>query len=437
MTLSVYDTPEYRRSRSGYRWFCMLEYFISMLVSDVYLFKLLTYIGLSDSSIGIVSSLVTIASLFQLFSLQLVRKIRNVKRWVITACMSSQSIFVLLYTLPFLPLDVHTKTIMIYGGILLAYLFNYSMASIVFLWANAFVDPHKRAVYSAEKEMMSLMGGMVFTFILGMMMDRFELMGRLTDSFAFIVILGMLINLASFAALMRINSRWERKERTGPEPSIREVLRALMTNRGYLHVVTLSVLWNCAQFFTVGFLGSYKSKELMLSIGTVQLINIAGNFFRFFLSKPLGRYADRTSYAKCIEMALYIAAISFLAAAFASPSLRWFIVIFTVLLSISQAGVAQNLMNILYDYVPVEYFVQASSIRNCISGALGFVASLAGSWMLNFVQGQQNQIFGMSIYGQQLMAGLSFLMTVATALYVRFTLGKRTRASQEQSRMKA
>ena len=25
MTLSVYDTPEYRRSRSGYRWFCMLE----------------------------------------------------------------------------------------------------------------------------------------------------------------------------------------------------------------------------------------------------------------------------------------------------------------------------------------------------------------------------------------------------------------------------
>lgn len=437
MTLSVYDTPEYRRSRSGYRWFCMLEYFVSMLVSDVYLFKLLTYIGLSDSSIGIVSSLVTIASLFQLFSLQLVRKIRNVKRWVITACMSSQSIFVLLYTLPFLPLDVHAKTVLIYGGILLAYLFNYSMASIVFLWANAFVDPHKRAVYSAEKEMMSLMGGMIFTFILGMMMDRFELLGRLTDSFAFIIILGMLINLASFAALMRINSRWERRERTASEPSIREVLRALMTNRGYLHVVVLTVMWNCAQYFTVGFLGSYKSKELMLSIGTVQLINIAGNFFRFFLSKPLGRYADQTSYARCIEMALYIAAISFLTAAFATPSLRWFIAVFTILLSISQAGVAQNLMNILYDYVPVEYFVQASSIRNCISGALGFAASLAGSWVLNLVQSRNNQLFGITVYGQQLMACLSFALTMAAALYVRVTMGKRKQTRQEEARVKA
>ncbi len=437
MTLSVYETPEYRRSRSGYRWFCMLEYFVSMLVSDVYLFKLLTYIGLSDSSIGIVSSLVTIASLFQLFSLQLVRKIRNVKRWVITACMSSQSIFVLLYTLPFLPLAVHTKTILIYGGILLAYLFNYSMASIVFLWANAFVDPHKRATYSAEKEMMSLMGGMIFTFILGMMMDRFELMGRLTDSFAFIIILGMVINLCSFAALMRINSRWERRERTAAEPSIREVLTALMTNRGYRHVVTLSVMWNCAQYFTVGFLGSYKSKELMLSIGTVQLINIAGNFFRFFLSKPLGRYADRTSYARCIEMALYIAAVSFLAAAFATPTMRWFIAVFTILLSISQAGVAQNLMNILYDYVPVEYFVQASSIRNCVSGALGFVASLAGSWVLNLIQGQGNQLFGVTVYGQQLMAGLSFVLTVATALYVRATMVRRASTGQEKERIKA
>ena len=77
----------------------MLDYFVSILVSDVYLFKLLSYTGLSDGNIGLIASLGTFSSFFQLASIWLVRRIRNVKKWVITFCLSYQLILISLYFL--------------------------------------------------------------------------------------------------------------------------------------------------------------------------------------------------------------------------------------------------------------------------------------------------------------------------------------------------
>lgn len=423
--LSVYETPAYRRSRSAYCVFCMLEYFIALLISDVYLFKLLTHAGLRDGSIGIVSSLITFACLFQLFSIGLVRRIRSVKRWAVSFCLISQTVFVLLYLLPFLPVSVPAKTALAFGGVLLGYFFNYSIASILFKWANSFVHPQHRALYSAEKERMSLLGGMLFTFALGMVMDRFELADRLWGGFVVIIGIGLMINVASLIALLRIDGRWEGDPPSASGASLRPMMSELLSNPGFQKVVALSILWNCAQYFTIGFLGSYKSRELLLSIGTVQLLNILGNVCRFLLSKPLGRFADRTSYARCIEMALCIAAAGFLSAVFATPSSQWFIAVFTILLAVSQAGIAQNLFNIVYDHVPAQYFVQASSIRSCIGGLFGFLAALAGSQILNIVQRQGNTLLGVPVYGQQVLALISFVLSAAAALYVRLRMQAR------------
>lgn len=408
----------------------MLEYFISLLVSDVYLFKLLSYTGLSDGNIGLIASLGTFASFFQLTSIWLVRKISNVKKWVIFFCLSNQLILISLYFLPFLPFALSVKTVLSFAGVLLAYLFSGSISSILFQWANSYVDPNHRAVYSAEKEMLSLLGGMIFTFILGVVMDRFELAGRLTNSFILTIVLGLFISAMSFTALMCIDGGWQPKVDPSKTSSLGPLLKALVHNRSFLHIVVLQVLWTCAQCLTVGFLGSYKSKELMYSIGAVQVFNIFGSGFRFALSKPLGKFADHTSYSKCIELGLYIAAASFFAAALSSPANRWLIIMFTLLFAISQAGLCQNLFNILYDFVPPEHFVQASAIRNCIGGIFGFLASLAGSWILTGIQNRGDTFLGFQLYGQQILAALSFLLTVGTGLYVRKFLLKQRQAEK-------
>jgi hypothetical protein len=62
-----FNTTQYKRSRGAYMAQCTFEYFVALVVSDAFLATLLSYMGFSDSVIGIISSLISVAFLFQLF----------------------------------------------------------------------------------------------------------------------------------------------------------------------------------------------------------------------------------------------------------------------------------------------------------------------------------------------------------------------------------
>ena len=102
MDRQIFHSPEYRRSRRAYIMECTFEYFVSLLVTDAFLVKLLSSIGLSDALIGIIASFVSMAFLFQLFSVFVVQRITNTKRFVILFHSVSQLFFMSLYLLPFL-----------------------------------------------------------------------------------------------------------------------------------------------------------------------------------------------------------------------------------------------------------------------------------------------------------------------------------------------
>lgn len=79
----LFDSPSYKRSRVAYHIQCVTEYLVTLLVADAFLAKLLKQIGLSDSTIGIVSSLMSLAFLVQLGTIFLMQHISNVKKAVI------------------------------------------------------------------------------------------------------------------------------------------------------------------------------------------------------------------------------------------------------------------------------------------------------------------------------------------------------------------
>ena len=74
-----FNSPEYKRSRAAYMTQCTVEYFVSLLVTDAFLAKLLTNIGINDSLIGIISSFISLAFIIQIMSIYLVRKRINEK----------------------------------------------------------------------------------------------------------------------------------------------------------------------------------------------------------------------------------------------------------------------------------------------------------------------------------------------------------------------
>ena len=423
--LSPFDTPEYRRSRAAYRLECMFEYFVSIFAGNAFLTNMLLYIGIEDSLIMIISSFISLAFLFQLASLFVVQRIVRVKRFVISFHITSQVLFMLLYLVPFLPVGIENKKAAVIVCMLVAYFAKYLVFSMLYKWGNSFVDPEKRASYSAGKEILSLATGIVLSLLVGYAMDAFTAADHQQAGFLFAAAGMLIFCIADFVCLLLIGKGVPQKTEDRPEPvPFRTVLAKTVGNRDFRHVILLTVLWDVARYFSLGSLGTYRQSELAYTVGIIMVIDNVGHLARILISRPFGRYSDRRSYAKGIELALILAAIAFAFVVVTTPETRLFIIGYSIFYACCFAGLNQNMQNIVYSYVDSRYFVQASAIKNSIGGICGFGATLLGARILKAVQTAGNTVLGVTVYGQQILAAGSVILLVIAVLYTRFVIEK-------------
>ncbi len=423
-----FSSSAYKRSRIAYSAQCTFEYLISLLLTDAFLAKLLTNIGIGDALIGIISSFVSFAFLFQLLSIELVARIKNVKGTVVFFDSMSQLLYIFAYCVPFLKMSRSGKTLIIMGIIVIMYFSKYIVSSILFKWANSYVDPHKRGSFSAVKEMISLVCGMIFTLVIGVIVDNYEAARNMRGGFVFIIMLLIVLNVFNFISLMSIKNA-PLSDKTDKIP-LKDVLENTIGNKNYRSVIILLTMWSVASCMTTSFMGTFKTNDLLMSLGLIQLVNVAANGMRLICSVPFGRYSDKRSYAKGIERALVIAAIAFAINMFTTKKLWWLIIIYTVLYNASIAGTNANKFNITYSYVKSEYLVQAMAIQNSISGISGFLATLVGSVILSNIQRNGNTLFGIRVYGQQVLSAISLIIVICAIIYDRKVVEKQKRMLQ-------
>jgi len=422
---NVYEGSEYKRSRTAYMMQCAFEYFVAIVVGGSFLTKLLGYVGFSDGAIGIISSLISLTCVFQLLSMLVVQKISNTKKYSMTLQAVGRLLFMSLYLIPFLPFAKEYRGALIVAGIVLAYLCYYLATSVTFKWGNSFVDPRKRAEFSAVKEMISLILGMVVTLVVGYVMDVFEASNNLEGGFIFCAVAILIFAICDLTCLLLIKNDIKPKAKQEKEP-MKVVLQNTIGKRGFRNIIILSTLYNIAVYFSVGFLSTYRlnAHELAFSVATVELFNVIGSGVRFLISKPFGRYSDRKSFAKGIELGMILAAASFVLSVFTMPETRYLAVVQILLYHMASAGVGQNMLNITYNFVDMKYFVQASAIKNALGGLCGFGASLLGSALLTAMQTGGNQLLGIRIYGQQLLSLVTAVLIAVCILFNRKVVQK-------------
>ncbi len=418
-----YNGKGAKSSRNGYVWYCMFEYFISILVTDAFLAKLLKNVGMSDSLTGIISSFVSFAFLFQLLSVFILKRKINAKAMCIAFETSSQLCFVFLYVIPFLPVSAFLKSMLVVVAIMVAYALKYVVASILFRWANSYVDPMSRGSFSATKEMISLLGGIVFSFVMGVVTDKFFEAGNNGGAFLFLAIMVFVLTVSNFLCLSKIKNCDINSAQSAKVP-MKTVLQKTLFNKKFLPVIIATSLFSFGVYITSGFLGVYKTEDLFITLGVVSIITSIGSAARMIVSKPFGKYSDKKSYAKGMELGYFIIAVSFVAIIFTVPNTWWLMIVYTVLHSVGYAGVNQNTLNIAYSYIEADYISQAMAFRSAISGIVGFAGALVGARILDFVQANGNMLFGIPVYGQQVMALISFVCVMISVAIIHFVIAK-------------
>lgn len=422
----IYASPAYKRSRRAYTLECAFEYYVALLVSGAFLSKLLTHIGVSDALNGVISSFISLAFFFQLFSILVVQRITNTKRFVILIHTLGQLCFMSLYLIPFIPAAKEWKEFLFVLCILAAYFGNYFVTSILFKWCNSHVDPYHRAQFSGTKEMISLISGVVVSLGAGKIIDAYEAANNLEGGFLFIAVAIFIFCLCDFICLLLVQGEKKDPTKKAEKVPMREVMHATLGNANFRHVILAYTLWNVAIYMTIGFFNTYllNAHELAFSVGTVSIFNLIGNLGRFALTPVFAKFSDRTSYVRGFRTGLIVAAAAFTCCACITPATRLLAPVYIVLYAVCQAGISQNMFNITYSYVDERYFVQASALKNSIGGSCGFIASLLASRLFAHIQENGNRFLGIPIYGQQVLAIITLSILIFTIIYTKLVLEK-------------
>ena len=419
-----FNSPAYKRSRWAYIWECAFEYFVAILVAGSFLTTALKEgLGMNDSLIGIISSFISLSFLFQIFSVFLIRRVTNTKRFCILFHSIGQLLFTSIFLVPVLPFENPAlKQAIVIICILLSYFGNYFVTTLIYRWANSFVDPTKRGSFSAGKQMVSLITGMVVSLIGGVVFDKFVEEGTPNRAFIFAAICIFIFSVVDTVCLLLIDK--DSKDAKKEIVPMKLVLSNTLGNKNFRSIVVLQILYQVAHYMSLGFFATYNLYTLGYTNTQIQIVVAVGHLVWFALSKPMGRFSDKHSFAKGFEFATVFLIAAYLAYSFATPSTAYCYIIYYMLNSCASAGSGVNLNNIAYSYVDPKFFAEASAIKNAIGGICGFLASLLGARILAAVQANGNTVFGIPFYGQQLLALITAILYVVTLLYTHFVVGK-------------
>ncbi len=397
-----------------------LEYLISILVTGSFLATLTKELGFSDSLTGILSSIISLGCLFQMLSVFL--RCRKVKNIVVIMSIVNQLLFMFLYVIPVIPISTKYKTVAFVISIILAYLiYNFAHPKKI-NWLMSLVDDNYRGRFTANKEMISLLLGMIFSYGMGTVVDYFTEKNEQRTAFILSAIVIFLLMLLHTATMLLA------PEPEGPsvsQKSIKQSIGEVIGNPNIVRVIVIFVLYYVSTYVATPFFGTYQINELEFSLKLISLLGILSSVVRIAVSRFWGAYADRTSFTNMIQKCLLIHGIGYLCVAFAVPANG--IIMFAayyILSGAAMGGINSALINLIFDYVSVDKRADSLAISQAASGLMGFLTTLAISPLISHIQNNHNRFLGFNLYAQQVVSVIALIITMITLFYIRVLKGK-------------
>ncbi len=417
-----------------------LEYFIDIMVKSTFITALLMNLGTSQGNVGIITSLASFGFTAQFFSVMFLNPGNHVKRMSTVIHFINQFMFVLMYVVPGVNIPSNMKIVLVAGLYLAANLLHYTVYPFKFDWMMSYVDDKKRGVFTANKEIVSLLGGIIFSNVMGLLIDHYKAIGREDIGFIISAITIFVLCILHLITLIIIKdpedfhgiNYADQKKMT-----VREILGITLFDKKFSKVIILDVLWHIGTGISTAFFSIYAQQSMEIKVVTITVITACSSILRVLFSKFFGRIADNTSWANMLRISFGIGALSFLLFAFANPGncfvikifdaevkLNIFHILYVLLQAVFMAGSNSGMTNITFDYVTHENRRFALGIKSAIGGLIAFLATLA---VRGFVDANSSGVFkilGTTVYSQQILSFATFLIFIVIVIYINKVIMK-------------
>jgi len=419
-----FASKDYVKTRTWYYAQCAFAYMIALTISDTFLAKYLHYMGITDSTIGIINAIINFSYLFSVLELLLIPKVKSLKKTVIIGKLISGVSLIPLFLIPFFPVSKTLQIILIFICIIISHLFNKVVGEFYTKWIYYFIDYKTRSTVTTINCSISYFVSIVYLLLCGFIVDHFEEKGKIEIAFICLAVLITLMTILSFISFLRMkNSPILEGETDGK--TLKQTFNYFWKNKSYQRLVMLMFFETLPAGLLSGFLGTYKTQELGLSVGTIQIVNIFVVIIEGTLIRLFGQYADKTSPMHCLRLLFILRSVAYLIMVFTCPDTWWLMFAYMIVegISVASGGGAQT--TLCFEYLSNDYLVQCMAIKLCITGVLGFLVSLGAAKVLSFIQTNGLVIGGISIYGQQFLAFIALVISITAYFFSKYVEKKK------------
>ncbi|MGL6173422.1 MAG: MFS transporter [Cellulosilyticaceae bacterium] len=417
---------------------------IGLLAGGAFLASLLKALGISETLNGIITSMASLVCIAQVFGVYLAKRMKKIKLFVCAFALIHRLIFSSLFFIPFLNLGFSTKIVLFIIMYLSAHILGQIIGPAAGNWISSLIIT-KRGSYFAKRDIIMVIVSVLVSLVAGQIFDYFQTSSNSNLSFLFVGFMMLIFTLVNFIALTMIkepkfsfisSNNLEMhgtlvKKRVSTEilhqkhETFIDTFTKVISDKQFRKVIILTLLWQSAFFFSTPYFGIYQVSDLNLSYTYLMAMGFVGNILRIIVAPKCGKIADKKSWSLVLKFCISLLALDFLINTFTVPSnAHLFFAIFSIISGVAWAGIGPGMFSIQLDFSPSGDRTEYLGINAAIMGTCGFLSSLVGGSILQFILNHNNSLFGIQLYGQQVLSFISGILLFVLVLYIHFGIEK-------------
>ena len=157
----------------------------------------------------------------------------------------------------------------------------------------------------------------------------------------------------------------------------------------------------------------------------VSILSAAYAIVRTIFSTPMGKFADKYSFANMLNICFITMLVGFCINIFTiTENGKIFYTAYYMLNAIAMAGINSAVINLIYDYVDKEKRTGALALKSTLVGFAGFFTTLIVSPLVSYIQNNNNMFLGLNIYAQQVVSAIAVLFLIVLIVYLNLVVKK-------------
>lgn len=435
---------DYEKSRRRYIVGDSAAQTIAQLAGGTFLVSLMLSVGFSDAQAGILTSVASLAAIFQLFTMGKVSHLK--KRKLFICLMTVQKLYLaFIFFIPLLPAPNSARQLLMIAGYFVAQICAQVGTPATQDWIASLVPARLRGNYFSRKDAICVFVTVTMMLLSGILMDatageRQNVGFTLNGSMILILVL---LNAWAFSCMKEprqgginaegkeIHGHLKKKylqEETAHKGELLAEIKEAFGKPDFRMAFAVTLLWQTSYYCAAPFNTSYQLKELGMPFTFIMVISFLGNMLRIAITPRMGRMGDKYGMAFLYKYSLVGILMCFVFFSLAVPANAYPMVIAgTVCSALGWSFAGIGLFGVQLELLDEGKRDIQLSILSSLSGVYGFLVSFAAGQLLDFLQRAEVMLAGRRVYAQQFTNILGAWFLVLTIVYIKFKVQKRER----------